>query len=815
MTGRDQATASERWQRIQALCESLEAVPIDQHEGHLTRMEPDTQVRTQVLALLQAVRDEAILQHTVKVRRAVPSAPPRTIGEYRIIEQIGVGGSGEVYRALRTINGIDQAVAVKCFHPHRSDGEHVDRFKREQRMLSALRHPDIVRLIDAGVTEDGRPFLAMELADGEPITAFCDVARLKISERIRLICEVCDAVQAAHRQLIVHLDLKPANILVTAERRIKLLDFGTAKLMDQSTAQITNTQSLTVLYASPEQLRSEPVSVACDVYSLGLILYELVSGGWPFRRPDTIMSVAERAAGHVDPAPLDARLTPEAAETRGVSVKRLRQIAGGDLDAICRKALAHDPASRYSSAEALANDLRRFLAGAPVQARRITIGYRARKFVRRHTIGIAAAATVVLALSAAGVYSIAQARAARLAASRAEAANSFLTSLFTMSGRDSAARSGMTVRELLTLAEARVAPTLGGDPVVAADIETALGTGFVTQNAFGEAEGLFTRALAHAAASGDVPRQAIARSGRGYVRYVQNRTAEAWADAIAALNQWSEHQGLFNPRQAVDVLLTGAATLSYVRTTDPVHRPYFEACLDISRRHPGQVTADARARCLLGLATSFTIVDSRYDAAMPLLEEAIRIQRANPNDVLSLATTLQMQGMVMRYRGQFAEDELAQRESYDITARLHGPHAMSSVWQRAAWVLSLIGVGRLDDAYRESQTMLADARRLVPTRGSYMLWTPLFTATAAACVTGRDAECETLARESLETLGPTPASTDARASAARGFLGAALARQGQCAAGVPMIDEAIAMNLTRRRADPYGGLLAKTRDGCK
>jgi serine/threonine-protein kinase len=699
-------------------------------------------------------------------------------------------------------------VALKRFHPQRSGPEQFERFAREQRMLAALSHPDIVGFIDAGLTEDGRPYLVMELAEGEPITAYCDRRHLGLTARLSLMQAVCAAVQAAHAHLIVHLDLKPSNILVD-EGRVKLLDFGTAKLIDPD-ATGTRTMSLTPLYASPEQLRGDPVSVASDVYSLGLILYELASGAWPFRRPASIVSVAERAAGHRDPLPLDHAISALAAALRGTSPARLRQGLRGDLDAICRKAIDHDPVRRYASVAELADDLARLQAGDPVRARGRSLGYRVRKRARRHAWAIAAAVVVVASLSAAAAYSAGQARAARQAARQATAANDFLTGLLTLTGRDAASRADMTVRELLTLAEQRVEPSFGRDAdqqTVATDVEMALANGMVSQHAFAEARTLFGRAVDRARAARDVPREALARAGLGYVHYLESRTDDAWADSLAALDLWSRNRSRFSPVQAAGVLATGAATLSYVRTTDPLHRPYYEACVEIATGHPDEVRPSQRAQCLLGLATSYTIIDSRYAEAAPLVAEAIRLQRADPAATVMLATSLQMAGLIARSLGRFADDERAQWESYEITARLLGADSLAAVWQRSIWLLSLLGVDRAADAEAELTAVMAAVRRHVPARGSYLLWTPLFTATAVSCVAGRYADCDAYAREAIDTLGRTPAS-DPRLAAARGFLGLARIQAGSCDDGRPLVEAAIRANDERHRVPPYAPLLA-------
>jgi hypothetical protein len=286
---------------------------------------------------------------------------------------------------------------------------------------------------------------------------------------------------------------------------------------------------------------------------------------------------------------------------------------------------------------------------------------------------------------------------------------------------------------------------------------------------------------------------------------VLNETEAAARDALAALELWAAHQSEFTAPRAVATLQTAASTLSYVRTTERTHVPYFEACVALAARHAAAIRQAGRAGCLVGLATAYTILDSRYADAAPLLDEAVLIQRADPVATASLANTLQMRGMVHRFLGNFAEDEHAQREAYELVARMRGQDSLSALWQRAVWALSLLGVNRAAEADREAQQVLAEARKHLPQPGSYLLWTPLFTATAAACVTGRDA-CESLARDAIDTLGATPA-TDPRLAAARGFLGLAWVRSGRCADGRPLIQEAIRSNAERHRIPPYAPLL--------
>ncbi len=318
MTG----TAGERWRRVQALCETLEVVPSSSRLERLRALEPDADIQRETIALLRALDDEARerREHRVADPAADPVSLPAEIGGVRIEARIGTGGSGDVYRGVRRTNGAEQIVAIKQFHSHRAGPDDLERFAREQRMLAALTHPAIVRFFDAGLSADGRPYLVMELAEGWPIVQFSDDRQLGLADRLALFLIVCDAVQSAHERLILHLDLKPSNVIVTREGHVKLVDFGTAKLADPS-LELTRTEPLTVQYASPERLRGEPVSVACDVYSLGLILCELLSGGWPYARRESIVAIAERAAGTAPLVPLARLVTADAARRRRVCAR--------------------------------------------------------------------------------------------------------------------------------------------------------------------------------------------------------------------------------------------------------------------------------------------------------------------------------------------------------------------------------------------------------------------------------------------------------------------------------------------------------------
>ena len=347
----------------------------------------------------------------------------RLIGHYRLRERIGEGGMGEVYLAERE-DEFRQRVAIKLIRPGMASPEVVRRFVIERQTLAALNHPHIVRLVDGGATEEGLPYLVVDYVDGVPIDRYCDQHKLSITGRLELFIESCMAVHHAHQSLIVHCDLKPSNILVTADGAPKLLDFGIAKLLDPTSmgisAQIamTRQRAFTPDYASPEQLRGEPVTTATDIYALGVVLYELLTGHSPYRTtsagsladwirsvceqdaepPSTVIHrVTEVAAEEDEPA---RTLTPETvSRSREGDPQSLGRRLRGDLDAIVLKALRKEPQERYGSVDQLAQDIRRHLEGRPVLARRNTSAYIARKFLQRHKMAVGAAALVLLTLA--------------------------------------------------------------------------------------------------------------------------------------------------------------------------------------------------------------------------------------------------------------------------------------------------------------------------------------------------------------------------------------------------------------------------------
>jgi len=401
----------ERWGEIKAVLAGVLETGAGERSATLDRLcHDDAQLRREVEALLSfETKADAVLNSVVApgaaLRMETP-APP-AIGPYRLLREIGHGGMGVVYLGERADGQFRKQVAIKLITSGRRDAGLERRFRRERQILAQLEHSGIARLLDGGSTEEGQPYFIMEYVEGQGLLEYCDSHKLGVTERIRLFLEVCDAVAYAHRQLIVHRDLKPGNILVTAQGTPKLLDFGLGQALEAGEGAEEVTQAgfpmMTPAYASPEQARGEPYTVSSDVYSLGVILYELLAGLRPYKVPTGSYIELARVISEQEPVALGQAAgsgTAEAAELRSSTPERLRRRLSGDLERIVAKALAKDVRLRYGGVPELADDLRRHLDGRPVKARPATLRYRAGKLLRRHRVMLpAAAAALVLILS--------------------------------------------------------------------------------------------------------------------------------------------------------------------------------------------------------------------------------------------------------------------------------------------------------------------------------------------------------------------------------------------------------------------------------
>lgn len=398
-----------RWQRIKEVIEAVEGLSGEPRRTALDDLcAGDPALRDEVESLLAGEERIAILEPP---KRSALGGELRQAGPYRIERLIGAGGMGAVYLASRADREYDKRVAVKVIQA--IGGPDVERrFRRERQILASLEHPGIARLIDGGTLENGLPYLVMEYVEGQRIDEFCESRKRSTEQRLRLFLKVCDAVQYAHRNLVVHRDLKPGNILVTDAGEPRLLDFGIAKILHDGASEEESTRPLermlTPSAASPEQVAGRAVTTASDVYSLGVLLYRLLTGVSPYQGAPGFPADTANAILHYDP--------PAASSVTSSGEGRLR----GDLDTILAKAMEKDPARRYGSVEEFAGDIERHLEGLPVRARKASAGYRLRKFAGRHRMGVAAGVVLAMAIAGGMAGSLWYARRAQAEKARAD-----------------------------------------------------------------------------------------------------------------------------------------------------------------------------------------------------------------------------------------------------------------------------------------------------------------------------------------------------------------------------------------------------------
>ncbi len=491
-----------RWQQVSSLLDQVLDLDTGERSAWLQREVLDPELRSEISRLLAHAEstgghlDRGAADMLVSLEADPPGADltpwEALVGPYRLVREVGRGGMGVVYEATRADGQFENRVALKLVRPGFDSRDVVRRFERERRILARLEHPAIARILDGGLSPEGRPYFAMEFVDGQSILTYSDQHSLSLDERIGLVIRACDAVQYAHGRLIVHRDLKPSNILVTEDGELKLVDFGIAKVLsaDEATgspgetaepAELTQTRGnalFTPAYAAPEQLSGDPVTTATDVFSLGLVLYELLAGQRPFSSRGE--REGRRDRGDLDLCSSSFRRAPPAlahsvAEARGTTPAGLARRLEGDLDAITAKALAEDPSGRYPSALALREDLERHLDHRPITARRQSTVLRAGRFVRRHRIALAVASVLGLSIAVGVAATVWQAQKKTLQAEKARRITDFVLELFQAADPARAQGEDVTAKELVDQGATRLEQELAGQPEVQAEMGLVLG----------------------------------------------------------------------------------------------------------------------------------------------------------------------------------------------------------------------------------------------------------------------------------------------------------------------------------------------------
>jgi eukaryotic-like serine/threonine-protein kinase len=468
--------------------------------------------RSDIASLVEELLEEhdALSQeHFLEYRPQPPtldSSPGETVGPYKLTSRIGEGGMGNVWLAERADGRFERQVAIKFVHFAVTSREAAERFRREGRILGKVQHPHIAELIDAGLRPGGEPYLVLEYVEGQHIDEYCDKHKLGVDARVRLFLDVLTAVAHAHANLVVHRDIKPSNVLVSSDGDVKLLDFGIAKLLADGTSSAAKTQltlgsgaAMTPLFAAPEQVTGESITVATDVYALGALLFLLLTGqhpagSGPHSPADLIKSITE-----ID-APLASQAVALAgdgatAESRGAPLEKLRRQLRGDLDTILAQALKKKPAERYASVAALSDDLHRYLRHEPIRARPDTVSYRLRKYVRRHRVGVAVAAASALLLVAFSVTQATELRRIRRERDRADRIADFTTGIFKVSDPSERVGNSVTAREILDKAAKDIDPGLAKDPALQAQMMHVMGRAYMMLGLQPEAQSLFERSV--------------------------------------------------------------------------------------------------------------------------------------------------------------------------------------------------------------------------------------------------------------------------------------------------------------------------------
>ena len=697
------------WDDVRVLFDDAIARPPAERAAFLSETCEDPALRREVEELLAAHDEDGPMDHlgaswtpasealTIPDTRSPDaSSKGRRVGPYRVIRRLGRGGMGEVFLAERVDGQFERQVALKLMHDGIESESMRERFLHERQTLARLEHPGIARLIDGGLADGDRPYFAMEVVEGERIDRYCDEQRYPIVERLDVFGQVCRAVHHAHQRLVVHRDLKPSNILVTdadGKPTVKLLDFGIARLIEEvePPSVQTRTRLLTPEYAAPEQISGSEISTATDVYSLGVVLYELLTGQRPFALANLAPGEVVRAVCETEPpAPSTvvsripsargdgATLTPDAiGHDRGTEPDMLVRRLRGDLDTICLKALDKDPARRYASAEAFLDDIRRHLDGLPVQARPASAGYRVRKFVSRHRAGVAAAMVAVLALLSALAGMTWQAGEAarerdraRVEADKAEQSLEFLLTLFESSDPSVQQGDTLTAREVLDRGAEQI-DALADQPEVQATLLDAMGRVYQSLGRYANARPLVERGLSLRRAH-DAPPEDVAASlyRLGLLDYEESAYEAAEEHLKDALAVQREHLGPVHPATAATEHTLGALYSATGRAEDgePLLRRALETRRQIFDATHREVRETTNALALL-LHRSGNMA-----AAETLFAEAVQHGRALSDQTHpAVEESLRDLGrMRHRFRFDYAGAEPLFQEALTMARTLYG-----------------------------------------------------------------------------------------------------------------------------------------------
>ncbi len=752
----------------------------------------------------------------------------RRLGPYRLLNRLGEGGMSQVFLGERTDGEVQQQVAIKFLPDDLRDARLLRSLRRERQILASLDHPNIARFLDGGTTEEGLPYVVLEYVQGMPLTEYCDVRRLGVRQRLEMFRKVCHAVEYAHRRLVVHRDLKPGNILVTDEGEPKLLDFGIAKLLDSTLPTVGRDETqtlerfLTPAYASPEQIAGGPVSTATDIYSLGILLYQTLTG---LRPQDLPQSGPDSSSPHGDVGPATAPSEALAfregsqprAEARGTTPSHLSRQLVGDLDSVTLHCLHPLPQDRYPSVAALDEDLRRYLFGLPVAARQQRWSYRMGKFLRRNAAAVAFAALAAIALVGLGVSTALQNQritrerdSAEQSRAAEEEVTRFLTEAFTFStpyrrpALPGDSDQAITVEDVLKFSAERVRGEFAQQPLLKARLLHTLGVVYTDLGHLDEAEAFHRDALEIRRLHATPPRLEIAASlnGLGLVLGNEHRFSEA-APLVAEALEIARAAGPAGLKELAESL-TNIGMVSYLKDDLPNAESPLREALEIRQAslEPGSPELTLSLLYLGRLLTEQGNLEEAARHFHQALEDSIR---AHGRGSARTANILGALGTVLTLRRQFEAAESYFREALEVQVNELGPEHPNSLAALGALGLFLREKGDYPAAEKNLRAALELEQRTTFQNPQDVAVT-LNNLGLIFLDQGRNAEAETHFREALELAARLPPSERPGESARLRNLGLALHSQGRALEAEPLMHQAIA--LFRKNLTPDNPILA-------
>jgi serine/threonine protein kinase/tetratricopeptide (TPR) repeat protein len=785
----------ERWQQVKAVLDgALERGGAERAAFLEATCRDDVELRGEVESLLSYEAEAEDFIETPIFRIWEDGEKPldegQRIGAYRIVRAAGRGGMGAVYLAERADEEFRRQVAIKLVRRGMDTDEIVRRFRAERQILANLDHPNIARLLDAGTTEDGRPYFVMEWVEGRPIDEYCKAHQLAVRERLELFRKVCSAVHFAHQNLVVHRDLKPGNILVTAEGEPKLLDFGIAKLLatDEELFAFTRVglRPMTPEFASPEQVRGEAITTASDVYALGVLLYLLLTGQSPYKPVAGDSEGLARAICETTPLRPSSTVRQER-EVQHPEGPVLRRRLAGDLDNIVLMAMKKEPQRRYASVDQLSNDIGRHLQGLPVVARQDTVGYRAAKFVGRHKLGVGLAAAVLLVIVGFSITVTLLWQRAVEERERSNAIATFLQELFENPDPKKSRGETITAREVLDRGVKRINTDLSGQPELRAELLDTMGRVYRKLGLYDSAQGLLKDSLRLRRQLLDPDDLRVAHSLHNLANVLRDMDNNAAAEPII--------------REAIDIQRRSGDTenLDYASGLNNLGsiledkgeldqaQALLEEALAIKRRLP-DVDQDDIAVSLNNIGKLYAARE-QYDAAEPYYREALAIRRRLTKGLPDPGTAINLSNLasLLEDKGDLTGAEAHYREALEMRRKLYPgePHPLVA--------RSLNNLGRVllakgdatgaEKCYREALE-IADVK-LGPDHQERATYLRHFAATLLAL--GRPEEAEDMAREAVSVFRKAEQPEPLKIADAESVLGGALAAQRRFEEAEPLL----------------------------